>query len=184
MKKLMFIVLFFPFISIAQQYTEVVKAPDKSSDQLYSTAREWFAESFKSASNVLQMDDPVAGKLIGKGSFNLVLPYNSMIGSIPINIPVSFTIKVFVKDSLYKYDIGSLFIDSNGSPHSLEEFKSASTEEGARKTLIELGGMKNPSDKMIKKTADYNAIIFRLSEVEINKTIASLKGKMSSSDNW
>lgn len=63
----MFIVLFLPFISNAQQYTEVVNANGKSSDQLYSTAREWFAESFKSANNVLQMDDPVAGKLIGKG---------------------------------------------------------------------------------------------------------------------
>ncbi|HAQ19604.1 MAG TPA: hypothetical protein DCR40_10295 [Prolixibacteraceae bacterium] len=182
MKKLLLFILLIPFISFAQNYSEVIKVPGKNKNQLYVSGREWFAESFKSANNVLQMDDPISGKLIGKGSLIIVLPYNSALMTLPIKLSLEFTIKVSVKDSTYKYEIGSIFIDSGG-PHSIDEYKNASTIEGARQVMKD-AGMNNPSDKLLKKTAAFNAAIYEGSNLEFQKTIESLKIKMKSTDNW
>jgi len=89
---------------------------------------------------------------------------------------------VSVKDSTYKYEIGSIFIDSGG-PHSIDEYKNASTIEGARQVMKD-AGMNNPSDKLLKKTAAFNAAIYEGSNLEFQKTIESLKIKMKSTDNW
>src|SRR5687768_10177439 len=50
-------------------FSEVVKIENATKDELFTRAREWFAKTFVSAQNVLQMDDRVSGKLIGKGSY-------------------------------------------------------------------------------------------------------------------
>ena len=58
MKKLaLLLFLFFPFYANSQSYSKVIEVPGKTADHLYSSAREWFALTFKSANNVLQMDD-------------------------------------------------------------------------------------------------------------------------------
>ena len=44
-------------------YSEVVKV-DGNKDELYSRAREWFAKTYNSAKNVIQMDDK--DKIVGK----------------------------------------------------------------------------------------------------------------------
>lgn len=182
MKELLLIFLLSPLFSIAQEYSEIVKVPNKTANQLYTSGREWFAESFKSANNVLQMEDPISGKLIGKGSLFIMLPYNSAFVTVPIKLSITFTIKISVRDSTYKYDIGSIFIDNGGS-HSIDEYKNASTLEGARQ-VIEATGKRNPSTKLIKQTAEFNAAIYEGSSVEFKKTIESLKVKMETSDNW
>ena len=52
MKKLIAVLLFLPLCSFAQQYSEVIEISNKTSDQLYSTAKEWFALTFKSSNDV------------------------------------------------------------------------------------------------------------------------------------
>lgn len=183
MKKLLFIFAFFPLFVFSQDYSEVIKVPGKTAIQLYGSAREWFAESFKSANDVLQLEDQTNGKLIGKGSMPIIIKYNSMLVSVPIILHATFTIKVAVKDSVYKYEIGSIFIESGG-PHSINDYKDASNLDNARQVLIKEGGMRNPSDKLVKKTADFNAAIYECSNLEFKKTIESLKTKMKSTDNW
>lgn len=183
MKNLVLMLFFFPLIVLGQDYSEVIKVPGKTSNQLYVSAREWFAESFKSANEVLQMDDPLNGKLIGKGSMPISVKYKSAFNTIPIILHATYTIKISVKDSVYKYEIGPIFIDSGGA-HSLNEYKDASNPENARQILIDQGGMKNPSDNLVKKTADFNSAIYECSSIEFKKTIESLKTKMKSTDNW
>lgn len=183
MKKLLFIFAFFPLFVFSQDYSEVIKVPGKTSSQLYGSAREWFAESFKSANDVLQLEDQINGKLIGKGSTPISVKYKSSFNTIPIILHATFTIKISVKDSVYKYEIGPIFIESGGA-HSLNEYKNASIPENAQQILIDQGGMKNPSDKLIKRTADFNAAIYESSNTEFIKTIESLKAKMKSTDNW
>lgn len=62
-------------------------------NELYSKTKEWFAKSFKSANDVIQMDDKEAGIIIGKGNFS----DRKSCGII------NFTLKVQVKDGRYKY---------------------------------------------------------------------------------
>jgi hypothetical protein len=86
----------FPHDSITHKvtYQGVVQIPGINRNELYSRAKEWFAKNFKSVKDVLQMDDKEAGKLIGKGNFD--------IGD---NCYYNFTLSIFIKDNKYKYII-------------------------------------------------------------------------------
>lgn len=76
------------------EFTGLVKVDSSLTQQvLYAKAREWFANSFKSAKDVIQMDDKVAGIIVGKGNFS-----ERKSGGI-----IHFTLKVQVKDGRYKY---------------------------------------------------------------------------------
>lgn len=95
-------------------YTEVVQLENStaSQEQLYSIAREWFATTFNSANNVLQMDDKELGKLIGKANFGIDMT------AYQTDSHVDFTISVFVKEGRYKYTITDLEHVSNQSGYS------------------------------------------------------------------
>lgn len=64
---------------------------------LFSNALSWFALTFKSANDVIQMKDAETGKIIGKGIFEMT---DNGGKSLPRNI----TITISIKDSKYKYD--------------------------------------------------------------------------------
>ncbi|NCB09029.1 MAG: DUF4468 domain-containing protein [Bacteroidia bacterium] len=115
MKNLLFVfLLVFPLFNFAQEYSEVVQVEGKTVEQLYTSAREWFAVTFNSANDVLQMEDPSAGKLIGKGSAHLSESYVSGKGltAIPTSLDwlSNFTIKVEIREGRYKCSISDVII--------------------------------------------------------------------------
>ncbi len=84
-------------------FTEVVKVDSTTSkEQLYSRAREWFAKSYNSSKDVIQMDDKTSGKIVGKAIFKTYL--ESIIGPYTSG-NIGYTISVIVKDGRYKYEI-------------------------------------------------------------------------------
>ncbi|MFA9371888.1 MAG: DUF4468 domain-containing protein [Labilibaculum antarcticum] len=180
MKKILIAFMLLCSVSaFAKEYTEVVEVPGKNADQLYSTAREWFAETFKSADDVLQMDDPVAGKLIGKGLVKVPI----VSGKYSVATNMRFTIKVFVKDGRYKCDITNILI-GGGEGATIDEYESACGYEGVKIALIK-AGMPNAKDKMINKILANNKVNFPRFPKEIEKIIESLKVKMKSvEDDW
>ena len=180
MKNLLLAVMLLCSVSVfAKEYTEVVQVPDKNADQLYSSAREWFVETFKSAKDVLQMDDPVAGKLIGKGYS--AVPIQS--GGITVDTKMKYTIKIFVKEGRYKYEITDIRIGELAKS-TIEDYEFACTYEGAKKALIN-AGMKKPKDKMINKVFAANRINYPRFPKEIQRIIESLKTKMKGvEDDW
>lgn len=209
MKKLLYILLIFPLFVCSQEYSEVVEVPGKNTVQLYATAREWFAETFKSANDVLQMNDPVAGKLIGKASTKVSESYvaGGMI-KVPMTIDwyPNFTIKVSVKDGKYKCEITDITIKRLGDNINMnfgvvnvppseipfddflkqkEFYKNASDPEWL---------INNPPQgtKPGKSAAKMSAQVFNATynltlktETELHAIIASLQKKMKSTeDNW
>lgn len=95
-----------PIDSISKKvtYQEVVKVDGASKNELYARAREWFAKTFKSADDVLQMEDMANGKLIGKGC-----NYQSK---------VFYTVSVSVKDGRYRYEITDFYTRIPASQYS------------------------------------------------------------------
>lgn len=85
-------------------YTEVIEMPNMTKDILYSRAYEWFAKTFNSAQNVIQMQDKENGKIVGKGSFGDI-NITANLGLVTIEGKVNFTISVYLKDGKYKYEI-------------------------------------------------------------------------------
>ena len=72
-----------------------------SKKQLFAKGREWFVNYYKSANDVLQMDDKEEGVLIGKGLHK----YNFFNGINSSSIALYFTVNLTVKDGKYRYQI-------------------------------------------------------------------------------
>ena len=84
-------------------YTEVVALDSaRTSADLYSSAREWFAKAYKSSNNVLQMDDREGGRIVGKA---LMQVYHRALGRDFPSGYINYTISVYVKDGRYKYEV-------------------------------------------------------------------------------
>lgn len=87
-------------------YSEVVTVDSLTSKQeLYSRAREWFAKTYNSSKDVVQMEDKESGKIIGKA---ITQVYYKMLGMDHEHGHINYTITIAVKDGKYKYEITDL----------------------------------------------------------------------------
>lgn len=95
-------------------FNDVVEVDSVPSDELYSRAREWFVDTYKSADDVLQMEDKESGKLLGKAYTDI---YVLSIG-MRIKIKMYYTIKVFTKEGRYKYQVTDIHYQGYPSQYS------------------------------------------------------------------
>ena len=116
MKKLLFCLVSFLIFGIAfgqdtvpndsitkkVSYAGVVKIDDIKANELFIRAQSWFATTFKSSKDVIQLQDKESGKIIGRGNFEMSTPGG--FGN-PIPGHTNFTITLLVKDNKYKYVI-------------------------------------------------------------------------------
>lgn len=129
MKKLITVLLLLPLMVMAQssenpalsilpevdgvpKYTEVINLDSSISQaELYNRARVWFIENYKSAKNVLQLEDKEAGILVGKGIIPILYDVRIFSKSkgdsftMHQNLDVYHTIRVYTKKGRYKYEI-------------------------------------------------------------------------------
>ncbi len=85
-------------------FEEVVQAEGKDKNELYSIYREWFVNWFKSAEDVLQMDDKENGILIGKGFQDITV----VVFGMPLVEKLHYRVKFVLKDGRFKYIISNL----------------------------------------------------------------------------
>jgi hypothetical protein len=96
-------------------YSEVVQVDSISKAILYNRAKKWFVASYKSAKEVIQLDDSENGEITGKGNFKV-----SYYTREPF---ISHTISIFVKDGRYKYLITDMsYSDNQNEKFSIESF--------------------------------------------------------------
>jgi hypothetical protein len=128
MKFILFIV-FFPLSGYSQFFTDsihlnesgkvtyeaVVEQPG-SKEELYTKAKMWIAENFKSPNNVIQVDDKGEGLIIVKGSSEYKYRHylltekrkKTEIESYPESYDALFMLKFFLKDNKYKVVISDI----------------------------------------------------------------------------
>jgi hypothetical protein len=82
-------------------YTAVVQTPGLTKAQLYAAGQAWFAKAFRSAKDVLQLQDAENGKLIGRGNFHY--EPKLMQSSTGIRGFVRFDVTLEAKDGRYRY---------------------------------------------------------------------------------
>jgi len=88
-------------------YTEVVYVDSLTKKQeLFSRAREWFAKTFNSSTNVIQMEDKESGKIIGKA---LIQVYHKGLVMTYKWGYINYTISVYIKDGRYKYELTDFY---------------------------------------------------------------------------
>ena len=97
-----------PILDNKVNYTETIIVDSSKKDMLYGKAKLWFANAFKSANDVVQLDDKDNGIILGKGT----IIKNEMTGLQSVKKTWKFTVKIQVKDGKYKaeiYDIDYTF---------------------------------------------------------------------------
>lgn len=104
-----------PLVDGVVNYSGVIQVDGISKDELYSRAKKWFVITYKSAKDVIQLDDKENGNIIGKGKFGIVYyarePY------------IDHTISISVKDGRFKYEIMNMvYSDKQGDKFSIEDF--------------------------------------------------------------
>ncbi len=101
-------------------YTDVVHTDSTLlTADLFTIARIWFAETFRTSGSVIQMEDKQSGVLIGKA--NIPLSYKSLIGEHELQ-SVLFTFSLYFKNGRYKYEVTD-FIYQQQTPSPLIEIK-------------------------------------------------------------
>ncbi len=103
-------------------FNEVIQLEGNSKAELYLRSKQFFVDVFKSANDVIQMDDKEAGIIIGKG-FNDI--YIKVMG---MNTPIQmwYSIKIQSKDNRYKYEIYDIYFKSYAS----SQVPSVTTQSG------------------------------------------------------
>lgn len=127
-------------------YREVIEVKDKSKDELYLSAKEWFAATFKDSKQVLEIDDKEAGVLVGSG-------WSNIDGQV-IDIKLWQTIKIETKDGKYRYTVTDFKLQSyptiyNADPPTMDLedslFAKPDIKKAARKPkesiLIQINGL-------------------------------------------
>lgn len=172
--------------SFSQQYSKVIEVPNKTSKELYSSAREWFAKTFVSANDVLQMDDLQSGKLIGKGNFLLK------------DWIVDFNFEVIVKEGRYKYDLSNIKVtmEVDGVPLSKVDFKTYLDQKEYYRKGSDINWLKDSvirkqnvkmNNRFIEITASMNhKILLNIEETErmIEEMFKSLEASMFKNNDW
>jgi len=135
-------------------YHEVVKVDSISADELYSRAKSWIALTYKSANDVIQLDDQNAGRIIVKGNFEIIYYANQAW--------VNHTLTIDFKEGRYRYDLTSFVFDNGQWSAPLEDEK-------------KFWGQKKKLHKQVSERA--NAILLTLRE-------AMEKSSPASDDDW
>jgi len=90
-------------------YSEVIQAESVSKDDLYLRAKQFFVDVFKSANDVIQMDDKESGIIIGKGFSDI---YTKVMGVLTQQ-QMWYSIKIQSKEGRYKYTIYDIYLKSD-----------------------------------------------------------------------
>jgi hypothetical protein len=162
MKALFLSLLLLPLMGIGQtlpkvanQYAfeSVVQMDNTTQQELYSRARAWFATTFNSANDVLQLESKEEGKLIGNG---ITVLRN---GQHPTKL--HFTLNLQFKDGRYRWEMSNL-------AYSIGQAKSTAEEMLSHKHSYNRKGELMPLPKQMVE--DTHAAVARLQE-SLNKAL-------------
>lgn len=95
-------------------YNGVVQIDSVSAKELYFRSKQFFVNTFKSANDVIQMDDKEAGIIVGKG-FNDI--YIKIVAS-PTALQMWYSIKIQSKEGRYRYEIYDINFKSYPSQYA------------------------------------------------------------------
>lgn len=126
MKKLTVVVLLLTALHVRSQ--DIVQTKDAvvfyelrdstagTKDQLYSKAKAWVAKVAASAKEVIQMDDPHAGTLVGKGYFNV-----RTTGLGAANWPCYCTMTIDCRDQKFRIQLSNFYYMGGEYKHSIDQ---------------------------------------------------------------
>ena len=93
-------------------FTIIDTIQNKSKNDLYISAKSFFAEYFKSANDVIQLDDKEAGIIGGKGIFTNEYPIGNALIKTFITSTYRFYLKIQCREGRYRAEMSNFTISS------------------------------------------------------------------------
>lgn len=109
---------------------EIVRPAPLKKDDLFTQTLLWMAESFRSSKEVIDLKDKELGTIIGNGAVDInvgLLPFLP-----PVNAPVTFKVRIDVKDNRYRMAFSQVKIAFDGHPKPIEDTNRESNEPRVR----------------------------------------------------
>ncbi|MDF2433007.1 MAG: hypothetical protein JWP44_2638 [Mucilaginibacter sp.] len=146
-------------------YQEIVNIKS-SKTELYKKAKKWFIRDFNSGKDVIQLDDALAGEIIGKGFYIEETLHQSEGELRNYKNNIWYTVAIKVKDGKYRIIINDLQI----------EYHNVNDKEPLENILIKMTPM---------GSNDGEGLVFWLGpNSKIKKQIANLKEFMLAKDDF
>lgn len=163
----------------AQEWN-VVEWEGKSQPEIRSAIKVWIADYFKSAKDVIQLDE--ADRIMVKGNTDINEVSETKYGAIPVNYTMNFTIDFQIKDSKYRYLIKDIILKTPLVSFTPETLKLANDE--SRKTALKYKGssrqaMESGSDA-VDRVLEQSKVILS----NISKDIEAVPLKTKSETDW
>lgn len=169
-----------PFDSLTNKitYSEAVFVDSLTNKQeLFSRTREWFAKTYKSSTNVIQMEDKENGKIVGKALMQVY--HKGLFSELYESGYINYTISIYIKDGRYKYEITDFY---HKGQYIGGKYNGRIPDYGVCENMI------NTKDKTmgISNQKFYNYYLYQI-DTNIKNLIIDLKTTISSKnkkDEW
>lgn len=171
MKKGLLLLLMFVSMNVMGQEKPlqcdtVIQAPGKSVSEIYTAARAWFATEFNSANDVIQMDDPEKGILIGKGNFSYKAPGGALTYSVLDGI-VKFTLQIQAREGRFRVTMGDFRHEAKPVPGGSYDWSLGlitDRERARAKGAVDFRQKKTWKDLKVKCKMKYYTLVQSLSQ--------------------
>lgn len=149
-----------PLTEADRTVVQVFEAPGYTKDQVYSAARMWIAQNFKSAKAVIEYENKDEGVIIGNG--NMAYPCSGMKCMLTSDWRVPFTMKVETKEGRLRLTFTNIHLAwpprySSGisSPAHDGPVQNRKDLDAIRPRLLELGDQIVASMGQVKASEDW-----------------------------
>ncbi|WP_343322317.1 DUF4468 domain-containing protein [Sphingobacterium multivorum] len=126
MKRILLLTFMLIGCRLFAQEWKVVEWDGKSQGEIRSALKVWVADYFKSAKNVIQLDE--LDRIIIKGNNGIYEVSETKYGSIPVDYTLNFTIDFQIKDSKFRYLVKDLILKTPLVSFTPESLKLANDE--------------------------------------------------------
>ena len=103
-------------------YSNVVQLKDVSKDVMYNRIKHWFADTYNSGKDVIQIDDKETGEIIGEGCFKSSWRARFFFAQ---SVNIWKTIKIQLKEDRFRYEITDFRIKNYFIPSQNASVKDA-----------------------------------------------------------
>ena len=130
---------------------EIIRAASLPKDALFTQAVLWIAENIRSARSVIQFQDRDLGTIVGNGSYDMSIESGFLPFFSPLNVPVSYRVRIDVRDYRYRMTFSEVRLYLDGTPRALDYTDRDSTERRAREHFEQLA---NSLDQYLARPRD------------------------------
>ena len=129
---------------------EFLRAAPLQKHELFKYAVAWMVESFGSARPFIRVRSEQLGTIVGRGTLDINIGGDSV-----LNMPVTYELRIDVRDNRYKMTFSDVKLPSDGIPRSIEYSDRGTDERQVQEYFEQLA---DSLEKHLAAASEYEAV--------------------------